>query len=167
MGYEVTAGNVHDSIAFDAAYGKVKEKFPEVKTITMDSACRTPWICKRVFGDGRNASLPYKCPMTKDGFFRKYEYIYDDGHSWDFSVHGLGALDFRTALFLSLYRTGGKAGYEIALEPNINEDNRNHCKASHGKYIPPVRTAVLLKKSRYGDGQRSDIITSQYGLGPA
>ena len=78
LGYEVTAGNVHDSKAFDAVYDKVTEKFPEIQTVTMDSAYRTPWICKRVFDDGRNASLPYKCPMTKKGFFKKYEYVYDE-----------------------------------------------------------------------------------------
>jgi transposase len=78
LDYEVTAGNVHDSIAFDAVYDKVTEKFPGIQTITMDSAYRTPWICKRVFGDDRKASLPYKRPMTKDGFFKKYEYVYDE-----------------------------------------------------------------------------------------
>ena len=78
LGYEVTAGNVHDSIAFDAVYDKVTEKFPEASTVTMDSAYRTPWICKRIFEDGRNASLPYKCPMTKEGFFKKYDYVYDE-----------------------------------------------------------------------------------------
>ena len=78
LGYEVTAGNVHDSVAFDNVYDKVTEQFPQVQTVTMDSAYRTPWICKRIFGDERNASLPYKRPMTKDGFFRKYEYVYDE-----------------------------------------------------------------------------------------
>jgi hypothetical protein len=78
LGYEVTPGNVHDSVAFDNVYDKVTGAFPEIQTVTMDSAYRTPWICKRVFEDGRQASLPYKCPMTKDGFFRKYEYVYDE-----------------------------------------------------------------------------------------
>ena len=78
LGYEVTAGNVHDSKAFDKVYDKITGDFPEIQTVVMDSAYRTPWICKRVFGDDRNASLPYKCPMTKDGFFRKYEYVYDE-----------------------------------------------------------------------------------------
>jgi len=77
LGYEVTAGNVHDSVAFDPLYSRVTERFPEIKTVTMDKAYKTPWICKRVFDDGRTPSLPYRRPMTKDGFFRKYEYIYD------------------------------------------------------------------------------------------
>jgi len=78
LGYDVTPGNVHDSVAFDAVYDKVTEQFPEIKTVTMDSAYRTPWICKRIFSDGRKASLPYKRPMTKDGFFKKYQYVYDE-----------------------------------------------------------------------------------------
>jgi len=77
LGYEVTAGNVHDSVAFDPLYDQVTARFPEIKTIAMDKAYKTPWICKRVFDDGRTPSLPYHRPMTKDGFFRKYEYIFD------------------------------------------------------------------------------------------
>jgi len=78
LGYEVTAGNVHDSVAFDPLYDQVTARFPEIKTIAMDKAYKTPWICKRVFDDGRVPSLPYHRPMTKDGFFRKYEYAYDE-----------------------------------------------------------------------------------------
>jgi transposase len=77
LGYEVTAGNVHDSVAFDPLYDQITERFPEIKTIAMDKAYKTPWICKRVFDDGRTPSLPYRRPMTKDGFFKKYEYVYD------------------------------------------------------------------------------------------
>jgi len=78
LGYHVTPGNVHDSVAFDPLYDKVTAAFPEIKTIAMDKAYKTPWICKRLFDDGRNPSLPYHRPMTKDGFFRKYEYVYDE-----------------------------------------------------------------------------------------
>jgi len=78
LGYTITAGNVHDSVAFDELYDEITKRFSEIETVTMDSAYRTPWICKRVFSDERKASLPYKCPMTKDGFFKKYEYVYDE-----------------------------------------------------------------------------------------
>jgi transposase len=78
LGYEVTPGNVHDSKAFDEVYDKVTERFPQVKTAVMDSAYKTPWICKRVIDDGCQVSLPYKRPMTKEGFFRKNEYVYDE-----------------------------------------------------------------------------------------
>ncbi len=78
LGYEVTAGNVHDSTAFDAVYDKVTDRFPEIGTVAMDAAYKTPWICKKIFEDERRASLPYKRPMTKDGYFKKYEYVYDE-----------------------------------------------------------------------------------------
>ena len=79
LGYEVTPGNVHDSIAFDTVYDKVTGQFEEVESVVMDSAYRTPWICKKIMENGRQAVLPYKRPMTKEGFFKKYDYVYD-GH---------------------------------------------------------------------------------------
>ena len=67
----VTAGNVHDSVAFDDVYDKLVENFPEVETIVADSAYKTPHICKKIFDDGRVLSTAYKRPMTKKG-----------GHEW-------------------------------------------------------------------------------------
>jgi transposase len=110
LGYEVTPGNVHDSKAFDAVYEKVTKRFPEVQTVTMDSAYRTPWICKRVFCDERQASLPYKRPMTKDGFFRKYEYVYDEYFDCMICPNNQ----------VLKYRTTNREGYqEYQSDPNI------------------------------------------------
>jgi transcription elongation factor Elf1 len=33
---------------------------------------------KQIFDSGRRAATPYKRPMTKKGFFKKYEYVYDE-----------------------------------------------------------------------------------------
>lgn len=44
----------------------------------MDAGYKTPWICKRVIDDGRIPSLPYKRPMTKEGFHEWYKYVYDE-----------------------------------------------------------------------------------------
>lgn len=74
----VTSGNVHDSVAFDALYDKVTERFPEIKTVAMDAGYKTPWICKKVMDDGRVPSLPYKRPQTKKGFHEWYKYVYDE-----------------------------------------------------------------------------------------
>ena len=41
VGVEVTAGNVHDSVAFDDVYEEVVEKFPETEIIVADSAYKT------------------------------------------------------------------------------------------------------------------------------
>jgi len=42
LGYEGTAGNVHDSVAFDPLYDQVTERFPEIKTVTMDNPGSRP-----------------------------------------------------------------------------------------------------------------------------
>ncbi len=78
LGFTVAPGNVHDSIMFDAVYDNTIACFPEVRAVVADSAYRTPWIAKRIIDDGRTPSLPYKRPMTPDGYFRKHEYVYDE-----------------------------------------------------------------------------------------
>jgi len=75
---DVSAGNVHDSVMFDSLYRNVLAKFPEIRMVAIDSGYRTPWIMKQVFDSGRLPCVPYKCPMTKEGFFKKYEYVYDE-----------------------------------------------------------------------------------------
>jgi transposase len=75
---EVTPGNVHDSIAFDAVYEKVTESFPEVEVVAADSAYKTPWITKRILGDGRIPSMPYtRASNIGEGMYRPWEYKYD------------------------------------------------------------------------------------------
>lgn len=78
LGVEVFPGNAHDSMAFDAAYEKVIARFPEIKVVAADAAYKTPWICRRIIKDLRIPSMPYTRPKTKDNFFRKYEYVYDE-----------------------------------------------------------------------------------------
>jgi len=75
---EVTAGNIHDSVAFDPLYDKLCEHYPEHKTVVADSAYKTPWICKRIFDSGRILSTAYKRPMTKKGGHEWYKYVYDE-----------------------------------------------------------------------------------------
>jgi transposase/transcription elongation factor Elf1 len=78
LGCDVSAGNVHDSVMFDPLWRNVLKRFPEIEIVSMDSAYKTPWIMKQIFDSGRKASTPYKAPMTKKGFFKKYEYVYDE-----------------------------------------------------------------------------------------
>jgi Transposase and inactivated derivatives len=79
---EVTPGNVHDSVVFDRVYDRVTDRFPEVQVITADAGYKTPWICKKVFDDGRLPSLPYKRPMTANYGHKWYEYVYDEYNDW-------------------------------------------------------------------------------------
>ena len=78
LGCDISAGNVHDSVMFDQLYRNVLARFPEIETVALDSGYKTPWIMKQIFDSGRKAATPYKRPMTKEGFFKKYEYVYDE-----------------------------------------------------------------------------------------
>lgn len=78
LGVDVTAGKVHDSVAFDDVYEEVTERFPEVNAVVVDSAYKTPHICKRVFEDGRVLSTAYKRPMTMKGRHPWWKYVYDE-----------------------------------------------------------------------------------------
>ena len=77
LGVHVTAGNVHDSVAWDPLYDAVTERFPEVQFVAMDSAYKTPWISKKILDDGRIPILPYTRYNGKKDRFRPWEYTYD------------------------------------------------------------------------------------------
>lgn len=78
----VTAGNVHDSVAFDDVYDSLVEKYPEIETIVADSAYKTPHICKKVFDDNRVLSTAYKRPMTMKGGHKWWKYVYDEYYDY-------------------------------------------------------------------------------------
>lgn len=78
LGVHVSAGNVHDSKNFVPIFDQVKERFPEMKAAVADAGYITPHIAKHCLDSNVIPVLPYKRPMTKDGFFKKYEYVYDE-----------------------------------------------------------------------------------------
>lgn len=78
LGMHVSAGNIHDSVNFMPIFNRIKESFPQMKAVTVDAGYVTPYIAKLCFDQGVIPVLPYKRPMTKKGFFRKHEYVYDE-----------------------------------------------------------------------------------------
>lgn len=76
LGYTVNPGNLHDSRTFKGLYDKIKNI--GIETLVMDAGYKTPAIAKLVIDDDIQPLLPYKRPMTKAGFFKKYEYVYDE-----------------------------------------------------------------------------------------
>ena len=75
LGYTVHPGNLHDSTTFPDIYEKLKKYDPEV--MVMDAGYKNPPIAKMLIDDDVMPVMPYHSPMTKKGFFKKYEYIYD------------------------------------------------------------------------------------------
>lgn len=76
LGYTVHPGNEHDSRTFKKLYDKIKDTGME--TLVADAGYKTPAIAKLLIDDGIRPLLPYKRPYTKKGFFKKYEYAYDE-----------------------------------------------------------------------------------------
>ena len=76
LGVEVTAGNVHDSVAWDNLYDKVSLQF-DTTFITMDAAYKTPWIAKKILDSGKVPILPYTRTNGKKDGYRPWDYKYD------------------------------------------------------------------------------------------
>lgn len=73
------SGNAHDSSSFFEAYNVLNTKFhDQIKNVCLDAGYVTPAICKTILENEQKLYVPYKRPMTKKGFFKKYEYVYDE-----------------------------------------------------------------------------------------
>lgn len=75
--YTVSPANLHDSRTFEGIYEKVSKR-EDVEMIIVDAGYKTPAIAKQLLDDGIKPLFPYKRPMTKEGFFKKSEYAYDE-----------------------------------------------------------------------------------------
>ena len=78
LGYTVNRGNDHDSRTFKGLYDKIKNH--AIEKLIADAAYKTPALAKLLIDDGVIPVFPYKRPMTKDDFFKKYDYVYDEYH---------------------------------------------------------------------------------------
>lgn len=78
---ETVAGNVHDSVSFKQAFDKLKNKFQKIKNVGLDAGYKTPAIAKDIIESGMIPQMPYKRAMTKKGYFKKYEYVYDEEYN--------------------------------------------------------------------------------------
>ena len=76
LNFTVNPGNEHDSRTFKGLYDKLENIGMEYCVV--DAGYKTPAIAKLLLDKGVKPVFPYKRPMTKDGFFKKYEYVYDE-----------------------------------------------------------------------------------------
>lgn len=110
MGYTVHPGNEHDSQTFPAIYEKIKEFGPE--KIVVDAGYKTPSIAKKLLDDGIKPVMAYRRPMTRKGFFRKTEYVYDEYYDCYICPNDQ----------MLSYRTTNREGYrEYKSDPKICE----------------------------------------------
>ena len=78
LDFVVGAGNIHDSQMFHNLYEKLERISQATESIVVDAGYKTPGIAREILRDGKIPVVPYKRPMTKDGFFKKHEYVYDE-----------------------------------------------------------------------------------------
>ena len=76
LGYTVNPGNLHDSKTFKGLFDKIENIGME--KLIADAGYKTPAIAKLLLDKGITPVFPYKCPQTKEGFFKKREYVYDE-----------------------------------------------------------------------------------------
>ena len=128
---DISPGNVHDSVMFDDLYGRVIEKFPEVSAVALDAGYKTPWIMKQVFDSERLPCTPYKRPMTKKGFFKKYEYVYDEYYDCVLCPENQ----------ILQYSTTNREGYkEYKSDPQICKNCPSRAKCTESKNFQKVVT---------------------------
>lgn len=88
LGVEVTAGNIHNSVAWDKLYEQITKRFPQIEFVTMDAGYKTPWIAKKTLDDDRIPILPYTNHHYKEGQYRPWEYEYDPAEDRFICPHG-------------------------------------------------------------------------------
>lgn len=76
LGYSVHPGNENDGKTFPALYEKIEHL--DIEVMVGDTAYKTPAIAQKMKEDGIALVSAYSCPKTKDSFFQKYEYVYDE-----------------------------------------------------------------------------------------
>ena len=121
LGYTVNKGNEHDSRTFFGLYEKIK--YLGIEKLIADAAYKTPAIAKLLLDDGIKPITPYKRPNTKEGFFKKYEYAYDEYYDCVLCPHDR----------ILSYATTNREGYREYKSKNYicrNCPDRERCTAS-------------------------------------
>jgi transposase len=78
LGVKAAPGNMHDSQVFTDVFENIAERFEEIDSVVVDAGYKTPGICREIVQAGKMPVMPYRRPMTKKGYFKKYEYVYDE-----------------------------------------------------------------------------------------
>ena len=78
LGVKVTPAHVHDNQVFEDVLDEVKQRFGRPYAVAVDAGYKTPYISKLLMDEQIRPVMPYTRPHTKDGFFRKSDYVYDE-----------------------------------------------------------------------------------------
>lgn len=150
LSYTVNPGNDNDSRTFKGLYDKIKNI--GIKTLVSDAGYKTPAIAKLLLDDGIIPLFPYKRPMTKDGFFKKSEYAYDEYYDCYICPNNQ-VLSYRTTNREG-YREYKSCGITCATCPYLNQCTESK---THEKLITRhvwEDYMEMCEDIRYGIGMR-------------
>lgn len=71
-------GNIHDSVSFYSAYEKLQSKYGGIKNVCLDAGYNVPAIAREIYNNNQQPIFPYHRPMTKKGYLKKNEFIYNE-----------------------------------------------------------------------------------------
>ena len=94
LAYDTLPANIHDSASFYNVYHKINDDY-KITNIALDAGFKTPSILKAIFDNDQIPLLPYTRQKGRKGYFKKYEYNYDEksdtytcpnGHTLNYST---------------------------------------------------------------------------------
>ncbi len=128
LGTIVTPGNTHDSQILEPLVEQVIEKVGKPEAVAADAAYKTPAITSYLFNKEIIPALPYTRPRTKEGFFRKQDYVYDE----HFDCY--------------LCPSGETLKYSTTNKEAIASTNRQNKFVQHAHFYLGVQKAKTVKK---------------------
>lgn len=148
--FTVNPGNEHDSRTFKGLYDKIKDIGME--TCIVDAGYKNPAIAKMLLDDGIKPLFPYKRPMTKDGFFKKTDYAYDEYYDCYICPNNK-VLSYSTTN-RDGYREYKSCGNECANCPHLSKctESKNHVKVITRHLWEPYME--ICEDIRYTEGMR-------------
>ena len=132
LGYSVNPGNENDGRTFKSLMEKLKHL--PIGLVVGDTAYKTPAIAKYLHDQGIGLLSTYSRPKTKDGFFKKSDFVYDEYHDCYLCPENQ----------VLSYRTTNREGYqEFRSDPKVcaNCPSRGMC-TENRKYEKTVTRHV-------------------------
>lgn len=166
LSVSTTPGNLHDSQAFKGLYEKVNQRFKDdISGVAVDSAYKTPMIVHKILKNDHIPYMPYKRPMTKKGYFKKYEFVYDQ--YLDIVIcPNLKTLEYKRTT------RQGKKHFEANKEDCLNCPHKHKCTISdHKQFDLSIHHEEMeyvedIRHTRYGKAvykHRSETVERMFG----
>lgn len=171
LGLHLSSGNRHDSKNYQPLMEDVLSRFPnEIKNVAADAGYIAPHISKYTTDKNINLCIPYKRPMTKKGYFPRYEYVYDEYYdryicpnnkTLEYSTtNRKGKAVYKSKPYICetcdlLEKCTQSKGHEKLIERDVWQDI--HDEVIHNRHTKMNKAIYKLRKEtierRFGDGK--------------